>query len=157
MSFTRFHDDPARIQKQLQESTDQGNYMINVPGNGTHPCFMTDPYIRMQKWGANLHRNPIALENDLRGMHQRYCRDSIAASSAENAAYSHSVPNEYPICNTVTEQPRADNPAWMLRGLENSRTPQHLEKDLNSLSSQSILLDLFTNCNVMMLMKQIAM
>ena len=33
MSFTRFHDDPARIQKQLQESTDQGNYMINVPGN----------------------------------------------------------------------------------------------------------------------------
>lgn len=129
MSFTRFHDDPARIQKQLQESTDQGNYMINVPGNGTHPCFMTDPYIRMQKWGANLHRNPIALENDLRGMNQRYCRDSIAASSAENAAYSHSVPNEYPICNTVTEQPRADNPAWMLRGLENSRTPQHLLED----------------------------
>ena len=62
-------------------------------------------------------------------MNQRYCRDSIAASSAENAAYKHSVANEYPVCNTVTEQPRAENPAWMLRGLENSRTPQHLLED----------------------------
>ena len=34
MAFTRFHDDPCRINKQLQESTGTGRYMLNVPGNG---------------------------------------------------------------------------------------------------------------------------
>ena len=29
MSFTRFHDDPCRIEKQLQESTGTGKYMLN--------------------------------------------------------------------------------------------------------------------------------
>ena len=30
MSFTRFHDDEARIKKQLQEQTYEGRYMLNV-------------------------------------------------------------------------------------------------------------------------------
>ena len=68
MSFTRFHDDPCRINKQLQESTDPGRYMLNVPGNGDKPCFMEDPYIRLQKWGANLHTNTINLESELIGL-----------------------------------------------------------------------------------------
>ena len=68
MSFTRFHDDPARIEKQLQESTEQGEYMLNVPGNGVKPCYIKDPFIRMQKWGANLQTNSINLESDLRGI-----------------------------------------------------------------------------------------
>ena len=33
MSFTRFHDDPCRIQKQLQETTDVGKYILDVPSN----------------------------------------------------------------------------------------------------------------------------
>ena len=45
MAFTRFHDDPARIQKQLQQQTDQGRWAIDVPGNGDKPCFMLDPQI----------------------------------------------------------------------------------------------------------------
>ena len=40
--FTRFHDDKCRVEKQLQEMTDQGRYMLDVPGNGTKPCFMDD-------------------------------------------------------------------------------------------------------------------
>ena len=75
MSFTRFHDDPCRIKKQLQESTDQGRYMLNVPGNGDKPCFMNDPFIRMQQWGANLMTNPIDLESDLKGMSRNLNRD----------------------------------------------------------------------------------
>ena len=54
MAFTRFNDDPCRIMKQLQESTDQGRYILNVPGNGDKPCYIDDPYIRLQGWGANL-------------------------------------------------------------------------------------------------------
>ena len=34
MSFTRFNDDPCRIKKQLQQSTDQCRWIMNVPGNG---------------------------------------------------------------------------------------------------------------------------
>ena len=49
MAFTRFHDDPCRIEKQLQETTGIGRYMLNVPGNGDKPMFMDDPFIRMQK------------------------------------------------------------------------------------------------------------
>ena len=75
MSFTRFHDDPCRIQKQLQESTGPGRYMINVPGNGLKPCFMADPYMRMQKWGANLMTESIDLESRLRGMDRNLDKD----------------------------------------------------------------------------------
>ena len=32
MSFTRFHDDNCRIEKQLQELTGTGRYMLNTPG-----------------------------------------------------------------------------------------------------------------------------
>ena len=32
MAFTRFHDDKCRVEKQLQEMTDQGRYMLDVPG-----------------------------------------------------------------------------------------------------------------------------
>ena len=34
MAFTRFHDDPARVAKQLQQQTDQVRWILNVPGNG---------------------------------------------------------------------------------------------------------------------------
>ena len=54
MAFTRFHDDSCRIQKYLEETTNIGNYEINVPGNGINMPFINDPHLRMQKWGANL-------------------------------------------------------------------------------------------------------
>ena len=76
MAFTRFHDDSCRITKQLQEDTDQGRYMINVPGNGLTPSYMEDPYIRMQKWGANLQSNTINLESDLMGLTRPLTLDS---------------------------------------------------------------------------------
>ncbi len=51
MAFTRFNDDRCRVEKQLQESTDPGRYMLDVPGNGTRPCFMEDPFSRLDRWG----------------------------------------------------------------------------------------------------------
>ena len=62
MSFTRFHDDPCRISKQLEESTGIGKYMLNVPGNGMSPYFMEDPYFRMQKWYCSLPNGGKLLE-----------------------------------------------------------------------------------------------
>jgi hypothetical protein len=117
MSFTRFHDDPCRIEKQLQESTRTGKYMLNVPGNGSKPCFMEDPFIRMQKWGANLQTNSINLESDLKGLTRTLNNDCKKNNDYKaNAVRSNKI--NYPSCNPTTEQPRAINPAWTARDLE---------------------------------------
>lgn len=117
MSFTRFHDDPCRIEKQLQESTGPGRYRLNVPGNGEKPCFMEDPFIRLQHWGANLMTSPVDLDSDLKGLTRTLNKDYMPINGyIEHAAKSQSI--QYPSCLPMTEQPRATNPAWTARDLE---------------------------------------
>ena len=77
MAFTRFKYDNCRVEKDLQEQTGPGRYMLDVPGNGTKPCFMEDPYMRMQKWGANLRTNTVNLESSLMGIGKPMTRDCI--------------------------------------------------------------------------------
>ena len=48
MASTRFYYDPSRTKKQLQQSTDPGRWILNVPGNGANPCYMEDPQIIIQ-------------------------------------------------------------------------------------------------------------
>ena len=76
MSFTRFYDDPCRVQKYLEETTSIGNYNLNVPGNGTDLPFIDDPHIRMEKWGANLTNNIVNVESDLKGLTRKLNRDN---------------------------------------------------------------------------------
>lgn len=118
MAFTRFHDDPCRIKKKLQESTDQGRYMLNVPGNGDKPLYIDDPHIRLQQWGGNLMTNNINIENDLRGLTRNLNRDCIN----ENNYIHHKINTNsinYPIhSKTITDQSRATNPAWLYKDLE---------------------------------------
>jgi len=116
MAFTRFHDDPCRIKKQLQESTGTGRYMLNVPGNGIDMPFNEDPFIRMQKWGANNVTNSINLESDLKGLTRNLNNDCIPFQ------YEKHTPPTQPInfnsCSVMTEQSRATMPAWTARDLE---------------------------------------
>ena len=114
MSFTRFNDDSHRIIKKLQESTDPGRYMLDVPGNGPTPSFMEDPHIRLQKWGANLHSNTVNLESSLIGIGNKINRDC----SSNKTTFPNTKPEKYPICQSFTEQTRATNPAWTARDLE---------------------------------------
>lgn len=117
MSFTRFHDDPCRIKKQMQELTGPGRFMLNVPGNGDKPCFMDDPYYRLQKWGGNLMTNSINLESDLLGLTRSQNRDCLGVNDYKaKAARSKKI--TYPVCLPTTEQTRATNPAWTARDLE---------------------------------------
>ena len=117
MAFTRFHDDPCRITKQLQESTGLGRYMLNVPGNGDKPIYMDDPFIRMQKWGGNLMTNTVNLESDLFGLSRNYNRDDIQTNDYKiNAVKSNRV--EYQSQNPMTDQSRVTHPAWTFRDLE---------------------------------------
>ena len=120
MSFTRFHDDPCRIKKQLQESTGAGRYMLNKPGWGENPCFMNDPYIRMQQWGANLQTNTINLESDLMGLTRNLTKDCDTNNYSKSAVKTEQI--QYPTCNPFTEQSRATNPAWWYRDLEQNHT-----------------------------------
>ena len=117
MAFTRFHDDPCRINKQLQESTGLGRYMLNVPGNGSKPLYMDDPHIRLQKWGGNLMTNTVSVESDLFGLSRNFNRDILD----ENDYKKHAVKSQsinYPSNSETTDQSRATHPAWMLRDLE---------------------------------------
>ena len=117
MSFTRFHDDPCRINKQLQESTDPGRYMLNVPGNGDKPYYIEDPYIRIQGWGANLRTNTINLESNLKGLNQPLSRDCLQNNYVKTAV--NSSPISYPSTQpSFVEQSRVTHPAWTYRDLE---------------------------------------
>ena len=116
MSFTRFHDDPCRIKKQLQESTGQGRYMVNKPGWGDKPCFMADPYVRMGQWGANLRTDTTNLESDLMGLTRTLTKDCEINNYKKSEVDSKKI--EYPTCNPFTEQSRVTDPAWWYRDLE---------------------------------------
>ena len=118
MACTRFFYDDCRTKKQLQQSTDPGRWVLNVPGNGSNPCYMEDPQIIIQKWGANLRTNTINLESELRGVNRPINRDCLEKDNYKKYNVSNQAIS-YPTCNTLsTEQSRATNPAWWYRDIE---------------------------------------
>lgn len=118
MACTRFKYDDCRTKKALQQATDPGRWILNVPGNGDRPCYIEDPQIIIQKWGANLRTNTINLESDLRGVNRKASRDCLGKDTYQQYNVSNQA-IEYPSCNnTFTEQSRATNPAWWYRDLE---------------------------------------
>lgn len=118
MSFTRFHDDPARIRKQLQESTRQGSYWLETPGPGFAVPFIEDPHIRLQYWGANMRTNTANLHTDLLGINRPLTHDIVTFSSKTPM----NVANVYPIRESViVNESRSTHPAWMFRDLEQRR------------------------------------
>ena len=95
---------------------------MNVPGNGDTPAFMEDPYIRLQHWGGNLAHNPLAIEDDLRGMTRNLNRDSVGKDYQTHATPYKSNITAYPANETLTvDQSRATHPVWMTRGVDKPR------------------------------------
>ena len=125
MAFTRFHDDPVRIQKQLQESTYLGRYQLNTPGPGIHLPFMEDPHVRLQTWGANLQNNTVDLESSLRSLGRPLNRDLIHENNYKNKstklAESRLQLGGFSVLQPYVEQSRASQPAWMFKELEQSK------------------------------------
>jgi len=112
MAFTRLHDDPNRVMKYLQESTDQGLYYLNQPGNGERPPFIVDPQIILQKWGANLHEDRIKVDSELKGINYKL-------SKTQPTYHLTTTPLSYPDYNKeITSQPRATHPVWNARDLQ---------------------------------------
>lgn len=125
MSFTRFHDDPARIRKQVEESSFAGKYALNTPGPGDKLPFMEDPQIRLQYWGANLMTNTVNLESDLRGLTRKTNRDLIQYNDYKLASTSGSS-TTYPKSDPFIDESRATHPAWMFRDIEHKRWEEPL-------------------------------
>ena len=120
MAFTRFHDDPNRIKKQIAESSFTGRYMLNVPGQGTDLAFVEDPHVRLQHWGANLRNNTVNLESDLRGMTRRLNRDH--ADLNEYKKFSNEPSSvTYRKTEPFVQETRASHPAWIYKDLEQTR------------------------------------
>jgi hypothetical protein len=149
MAFTRFHDDEARIIKQLQQQTDQERWYLDVPGSGSKPCFVLDPQIIPQKWGGNLWTHSTDIQSSLLGIDRPLNRDCLKP----NEKYiKGSEPIVYPVCdNLTTEQSRAIMPAWTARDLTQNHAyilpidPQaHTEMNFrNNISSRILEKDYF--------------
>ena len=120
MAFTRFHDDPNRIKKQVMESSFTGRYMLDVPGQGTDLPFVEDPHIRLQHWGANLRYNTINLESDLRGLTRPLNRDNAGLNEYKQFATEPSAVT-YKNAEPFVLETRASHPAWMYKDLEQTR------------------------------------
>jgi hypothetical protein len=135
MSFTRFYDDPVRIQKQLQISSYSSRYHLNRPGQGTDLPFMEDPQIRMQGWGANLRQDTTNLESDLLGLTRKYNRDLVDINDYKQHAAQTSEPS-YRTEQPFVEESRATHPAWMYKDLEQPRWESPFLNPLNGLEKK---------------------
>jgi len=152
MAFTRFNYDDSRTKKKLQESTGPGRYSLNMPGNGTSPCFFNDPQIRMQTWGANLETvvngAPIDIDSDLKGVTRKLTKYS-QKSQFPNSGVPTKVKNNYPVCgDALTDESRATHPAWMYRAL-----PQNREYPLFLNPQANVCMRFHNNLNTRLLEK----
>jgi len=128
MACTRFFDDTARIGAALEMQTQCGRYMLNVPGNGEYMPYAEDVHTRLQKWGANLDRNKLYLEDELQGRNRMpVSKDAFIDARGRNNVYQ-KIPDigsafsrKYPTTIPYTDESRATHPAWTYRELTPDR------------------------------------
>jgi hypothetical protein len=156
MAFSR--DDNAKIQCDLNAYNNQLGYILNVPGNGLHPDFIVDPYIRLQKFGANLSANVVDINSELLGIDKQLNRGRNGVSRRDPDFNPNYKPINFPIVPfAITDQPRTTNPAWQLRDLERIswdyplfEHQNHTEmRFVNNINSRQIEKDNFrSNCGI---------
>lgn len=127
MACTRFFDDTARIAAALEMQTQCGRYMLNVPGNGEFMPYAEDVHTRLQKWGANLDRNKMYLEDELQGrMRTAVSKDAFVDARGRNNVYENMPASyvkyagaafdaKYPTAKPYTDESRTTHPAWTYR------------------------------------------
>lgn len=133
MSFTRFFDDPYRIQHRTENSSYSGKYFLNTPSNGSKMPFQEDPHIRLQKWGANMMTDSIKIEDDLRGTTRKLNRDTFKENdyitNSNNSSNMYYENSSY----LNIDETRSSCPAWMLRGIEIPRWEEPFLNPQNNL------------------------
>lgn len=129
MSFTRFHDDPNRIQKTNLEISAINDYTFNVPGNTRqNSVYFSDPQLRMQKNGTTLCKNMVNIESELRAMDRTLCRDHKNQNNYVQTQSLKQYIHPHIISKNIVKESRASHPVWTLRGTGVDR-PQYLFHD----------------------------
>lgn len=153
MAQTRISVDDCRTIKKLQQMTDPGKYILDVPGNGYSVPYKNDPFIRMQKWNGQIYTESIDLESQLIG-YNRYLNHDIPSQDEytkfdviSNRKIFES--NEIkPSC--MTSQSRTTNPVWWYRdtplNIDTSIIPYDPQKNVcyrfqNQLNSRILMKD----------------
>ena len=151
MAFTR--DDVKKMELTVEKYNDGLDYMLNVPGIGNKPDYIEDPQIRLQQFGANLSTNVVDINSSLLGVNKQLDRDHYVPNTRDtwfNDTYKRFT---YPVISSpITDQPRAMNPAWLLRDTEQDNwqylpiDPQkHTEISFeNNINSRMVEKDLYT-------------
>ena len=117
MSLTNIRNDPNRLEKEMQIFTEEGRYQLAVPGPGSNTPFQEDPFIRLQKWGANMHTQGINIDSDLKGLTRSLTHDCQTYKNHQVLSRGY----QYYSAPSFVEQSRATNPAWMIRMQETNR------------------------------------
>jgi hypothetical protein len=107
MAFTRFHDDPARIEKRMLETTYTGIYQLNTPGNGK-TVYVDTPHIRLQGGGSTLQTNPFEVNESLRRNKKLTKYDQVCIKPNSHLP-------EYSSLGFGTDESRTTLPAWSFR------------------------------------------
>lgn len=120
MAYTNSYYDESKVKQYMDENTYIGQYTFHVPGNGTTPCFVDDPHVRLTRWGANRWTNNLYIEEQLNNRYRKHTRrrhDYTLENLRENIE-GNCEPVSYPTCEPgifETQQSRAVMPAWTLR------------------------------------------
>ena len=91
--FTRTKDMRSRINFDLDVLSQNNNYIFGQPGTGPNPEYISNPEIRLEKWGGNLRTNAINLEHDLFGQTRKLNRDDVKLNNYVTKSVSTSGKN----------------------------------------------------------------
>ena len=121
MSFTRFHDDPARIKKENIETSALNDYLFNVPGNtnGVRVPHFDDPHLRLQKGGGHVMTDMVGVETMLRNSIIPLNRDDLKFNNYKRVKvpgnpYAKNIPSVN-ISKTIVSETRATHPVFEYR------------------------------------------
>ncbi len=137
MASTR--DDRAEISCRLNQYNNSMGYMLNVPGNGTHPDYIVDPQIRLQGFGANLSVNVVDINSKLLGVNNQLSRDCHVPNTRDPNFNADFKKLTFPsITHAITDQPRTTMPAWELRGVDRTNWDFPLRNEQDHVETQFV-------------------
>lgn len=130
MSFTRFHDDPARIIKKNIETSSMNDYIFNVPGNTStiQSQYFEDPHLRLQKTGGQQFNNMVNVETMLRNTHVKLNRDNVKLNEYKQNSLRTMPIKSVNVKQAITNETRATHPVFEYREKQTHR-PNILLKD----------------------------
>jgi hypothetical protein len=75
MSFTRPRQDTCSYRQELSQTVGPGEYQLAKPAP-CNPCFVNDPHIRMQRFGASLSKNTslIDIDSEMIGINRKFSK-----------------------------------------------------------------------------------